>query len=837
MSLQLYKKKRQFSRTPEPSGRDKSVKRKNKLQFVIQRHDASHLHFDFRLELNGVLKSWAIPKGPSMNPNDKRLAIMVEDHPLSYGKFEGTIPKGNYGAGTVEIWDQGTYEPEGGSDSQKEITKQLKSGSLKFSVEGKKLKGSFALVRLKDGKEKNWLLIKHKDEYAVSEKYNPDEVPFSEGADKKRDANSSETLRSVRGARGEKLTRFIKPMMAQLYDKPFDDPNWVFEIKWDGYRAVAEIVSKEVKLYSRNGLSFARLYPKVISELKKIKHDVVLDGEIVVIDKDNRPSFQKLQRYGDHPDLNLIYYVFDCLSYKGKDITDLPLLERKEVIKKVIPKSSPIIRYSDHVEESGEEFFKKVVEADIEGMIAKRSDSVYSIGKRTADWLKVKHHNTQEAIIAGYTAPRGSRGYFGALLLGIRSGNKIKYIGHTGTGFTEKTLKEMHQKLQPHVRKTSPFETKVPVNSAVTWVEPVLVCEVRFAEETDDGILRQPVFMGLRIDKSAREVDHLDKAVEQPQKVTRRRGSKSKTKDSEPEQNKKVTINRHTLQLTNLNKIYWPDDNITKGDLIAYYNSIHKFILPHLKDRPQSLKRNPNGIKDAGFYHKDAGDEAPSWVKSITIHSESGNKDVEYIICNDRATLTYLNNLGCIEINPWNSTTKHLDRPDYLIMDIDPSEKNSFEEVIEAARAVKEVLDRAGAKSYCKTSGASGLHIYIPLHAVYTYEQVRPFAELIAIFTNQLLPDTTTTERSLNKRNGRIYLDHLQNKRGQTLAAVYSVRPVPGASVSTPLDWKEVKQGLHPLDFTIFNIKGRVEKKGDMFRNVLKEKTNLNKCIKALEGR
>jgi len=651
----------------------------------------------------------------------------------------------------------------------------------------------------------------------------------------------TDVIRSVRGGKGEKFSHFIVPMMAQLHTEPFDDPNWIFEIKWDGYRAVAEVSRSNVRLYSRNGLSFSQLYPTVVEALKKIKDDVVLDGEIVVLDKNNRPSFQKLQQYGDNHSLPLLYYVFDCLSYKGKDITDLPLLERKKIAERVIPKSSGILKYADHVEGMGKDFFNNVVKMDIEGMIAKRANSLYTPGKRTGDWLKIKHHNTQEAIIAGYTAPRGSRSYFGALLLGIRSGNTLRYIGHTGTGFTENILKEVYQKLQPLVRNTSPFDRKIPVNSAVTWVAPELVCEIKFAEETDEGILRQPVFMGLRIDKSAKEANQLDRVVSAKTKrkteVTKRSVSKklSPKKKEDDAANPRVKIDNHVLQLTNLTKMYWPDNNITKGELIGYYASIGKYILPYLKDRPQSLKRNPNGITDKGFFHKDAGDEAPSWVKSKPIYSESTDKDVDYIICNDQATLTYLNNLGCIEINPWNSTTRHLDKPDYLIMDIDPSEGNTFDQVIETVQAVKEVLDRAGVKGYCKTSGATGLHVYIPLYAQYTYDQTRPFAELIAVLTHHLLPDTTTVERMLNKRKGRIYIDFLQNRRGQTLASVYSARPVPGASVSAPLEWKEVKPGLHPNDFTIFNMLKRIEKKGDLFANVLKEKTDITKAIRMLE--
>jgi bifunctional non-homologous end joining protein LigD len=851
-ALATYKKKRRFNETPEPEGSGKAHKN-HKLQYVIQRHDASHLHYDFRLEVNGVLKSWAVPKGPSLNPADKRLAVQVEDHPLAYGKFEGEIPEGNYGAGTVAIWDKGTYEPEeaDGKDIEEAIDRDIEKGSLKFMLHGGKLNGSFALVRMKNGKGNNWLLIKHDDEYAIRKPYDPDAAQATTRTKsrrkEKRAIKAAAAPPSVRSGKNEKLKQTITPMMAQLDDKPFDNDNWIFEIKWDGYRAVAEVGDTPVRLYSRNGLSFEALYPRIFEALQKIKKEAVLDGEIVVMDKDDRPSFQKLQQYGENPTLPLLYYVFDCLSYQGKDITDLPLLERKKIAKSLVPKNS-VIRYSDHIVGEGKEFFTHVVKLNVEGMIAKRADSTYHPGKRTRDWLKIKNHNTQEAIIAGYTAPRGGRQHFGALLLGIREGNKLKYIGHTGTGFTDLQLKEMYLKLKALERDSSPFEGKIPVNSPVTWVEPTLVCEVKFAELTDEGILRQAVFMGLRIDKSAREANHIDVAVKPEKKralkkvVDKKPAARQKKAAKQPATKEETVkdialkIDGHKVEFTNLNKFYWPEEGITKGNLVDYYNSMYKFILPYLKDRPESLRRNPNGIIDHGFYHKDAGDAAPGFVKTKTIYSEAANKDIEYIICNDRATLLYLNNLGCIELNPWNSTIKHLDYPDYLVMDIDPSEKNTFEEVVDTALVIKEILDKAGAKSYCKTSGATGLHIYVPMHAQYTYEQVRAFAEIIATLARQALPDTTTMERSLNKRKGRIYLDYLQNKRGQTLAAAYSVRPVPGASVSTPLLWKEVKHGLSPLDFTIFNVQKRLVKNGDLFQNVLKEKTNLKKCLAVLES-
>jgi bifunctional non-homologous end joining protein LigD len=829
MTLTTYNKKRNFKATPEPSGKGKVAAQK--LTFVVQRHDASHLHYDFRLQLNGVLKSWAVPKGPSLNPGDKRLAVMVEDHPLSYGSFKGEIPKGNYGAGTVDIWDNGTYtlQESVSRNPQKEIEQHLNSGSLKFILHGKKLKGSFALVKLKDGKEKNWLLIKHKDEYAVSDHFDIEATTTLQASAKQPIRNNS-----VRSGKNEKVLDFIKPMLAHVRDKPFDDPNWIFEIKWDGYRAITEIKKEGLKLYSRNGLSFKALYPRVAKELTdKIKHDVVLDGEIVAFDENGKPSFQKLQNYGEAPTTPLVYYIFDCLSYKGRDITHLPLIERKKIVKKLLPKSD-VIKYSDHVEATGTEFFTKMVEmGGLEGMIAKRAESNYTKGVRTNEWLKIKNLNTEEAVIAGFTAPRASRKYFGALVLGVYENGALKYIGHTGTGFTERVLKELHGKLQPIVRKTSPFGQKVPVNSPVTWVDPVYVCAIKFTEMTTDGILRHPVFMGLRVDKKAKEVNHLD-VVEKQKKI---KPSTKKSKSPSSIKSKKNDIRRidgHEVNLTNQNKVYWPDEKITKGDVINYYNTVYKYIIPYLKDRPESLKRNPNGITDKGFYHKDAGDAAPSWVQHIEIYSEAANKDIDYIICNDRATLLYLNNLGCIEINPWNSRVKKMDSPDYLVIDIDPSDKNTFDEVIEVALATKEVLDKAGAKSYCKTSGATGLHVYVPLHAAYSYDQARSFAEVVAHFTNELVPKITTLERPLSKRKDRIYIDYLQNKRGQTLASAYSLRPVPGATVSTPLLWKEVKQGLRPSAFTIHTLVDRLAKKGDLFKGVLTDKTNIEKCIKNL---
>jgi len=644
------------------------------------------------------------------------------------------------------------------------------------------------------------------------------------------------TGRSVRSGRNEKLKDYIKPMLAQIHEDPFDDSDWIFEIKWDGYRAVAEVGHGKVRLYSRNGLSFLRLYPVVAEALEKIADDAVLDGEIVVLNEKGKADFQKLQQYDHNRALRIQYYVFDCLAYQGKSVTHLPLIERKQIAKKVIG-SGKVVKYSDHVQETGLAFFDKITEMDLEGMIAKRASSIYIPGKRSRDWLKIKNHNTQEAVIAGYTAPRGSREYFGALILGIYRGNRLRYIGHTGTGFSSAILKDLYEVIHPLERSDSPFDEKVSVNSPVTWVEPKLVCNIKYTELTEEGILRHPVFLGLRIDKSAKEANTMDAAIKstakQDQKKkapqTRRSAKKSSAKGIST-----IKIGRHVVTITNQEKIYWPDEGITKGDLINYYNAISKYILPYQKDRPQSLRRNPNGIRDKGFFHKDAGDDAPAFVETISIPSEGAGKNIDYILCNNRASLLYLNNLGCIELNPWNSRVSKLDYPDYLALDLDPSENNTFEQIIDAALVIKEILDKAAVTAYCKTSGSRGLHIYVPLKAQYHYDEVRAFAELVARHAQDRLPDTTTMERPLKKRHGRIYLDYLQNKKGQTLASVYSVRPKPGATVSTPLQWKEVKSGLHPSQFDIFNTGKRIEKKGDLFANVLKDRTDLKKAAKLL---
>lgn len=910
MGLSKYNQKRKFEETPEPSSDVK--KGGGKLIFVVQRHQASRLHYDLRLEMEGVLKSWAVPKGPSMNSKDKRLAMMVEDHPFDYKDFEGEIPEGNYGAGIVEIWDNGflySYEDEDRKKVEKDLLAGLEKGDLKFRLEGEKLKGTFALVKIKNNasgsdKDNSWLLIKKNDEHAVTKRYDSEDYiskssKIDKGGNKKSKKSSTskkETKTTTRlkstskaeihpeGAKKSQMPLQVKPMLAKLGDEAFNDSNYIFELKWDGYRAVAEIEDGNVSLYSRNLLSFNQKYPSLLKILKEVEHNVVFDGEIVVLNEEGHPVFQFLQNYKEEYAQNLCYYIFDILYVDGYDLTELPLVERKKYINQLI-EGLPNIRFSDHIEENGKSLFKMAQESKLEGIIAKKANSPYRMGKRSNEWVKIKTSLRQEAVIAGFTEPKGSRKHIGSLVLGVYDNGNLKYIGNAGGGFNDKSLKETKELLEPLIRKTSPFKEKIKTNTPVTWLKPELVCEVEFSEWTQENSMRHPIFQGFREDKDPKDVviekpevsangkesSKLEKKLKETEKQKSKGGKeepraddkipddkdnstsskakkkiksdkednskkvdskKAKTKDKNKEQ---IEIDGIPLTLSNLDKIYWPEEKYTKGDLIDYYISVGKYMLPYLEDRPQSLHRHPNGIDKPGFFHKDMGENIPDWLETCKVHSESNDKEINYLLCQNQAALTYMNNLGCIEINPWNSRIQSLENPDFTVIDLDPAD-NTFEEVIETALVVKSILDKAGAECYIKTSGSSGMHIYIPLGARYDYEQGKNFAHIIAQLANAELPDLTSIERSPKARPKSIYLDYLQNRKGQTLASVYGVRPKSGATVSTPLEWKEVKKGLHPSQFTIKTILPRIKKKGDLFKGILGKGIDMEKCISRLGG-
>ncbi|MGZ4980821.1 MAG: DNA ligase D [Methylobacter sp.] len=834
MTLDKYQQKRNFKTTPEPA--TKSAAHSDKLIFVVQRHKASRLHYDFRLEMDGVLKSWAIPKGPSMNPADKRLAIMVEDHPYGYKDFEGVIPPGNYGAGIVEIWDSGYYTDSlnSGKNAEKELLKALEAGHLDITLHGKKLKGEFALIKLKASKDNSWLLIKHKDEYAVQEVYDSEaDTSKDSPINKALGTRSKKSAKKPKKAPAQDKPDYIPAMLSKEIKQPFDDKDWIFEIKWDGYRAIAELNKAEVKLYSRNGNLFNAKYPEIIDALVQMDVEAVIDGEIVVMDEQGNPNFQLLQHYSEQRSHPIYYYVFDILKLNNQSVMELPLVKRKELLRtfilfRTLIKNS-IIKYSDHIKEKGKEMFALMAERNMEGIMAKKADSPYLPGQRTANWLKIKYRKTTDAIICGFTEPEGEREYFGALILGLTQGNTIKYIGHTGTGFNKSLLENLYQQLKPLATLQSPFDETVKTNTPVTWVKPALVCEVEFTEKTRDGMLRNPVFIRLRQDKPVEDATMASSEI-----ITKEQAEVESA--SRVNKDTLIPFGRVKVPVSNWDKLFWPEEKITKGDVVEYYLGIADLILPYLKNRPQSLKRNPGGITDEGFFHKDAGENVPSFIKTIAVHSESSDKDVDYIICNNKATLTYLNNLGCIEINPWHSTIQSLDCPDYLIIDIDPSDKNTFEQVIDTANVIHDILEKAGAANFCKTSGATGLHVYIPTHKKYTYDQLKDFAELICVMTTEQLPETTSTERSLSDRGDKIYLDYLQNSKGQTVVAPYSLRPHPGAAVSTPLKWAEVKPGLSPAQFNIFTLPARVKKTGDLFKGILGKGIDMETLLNKMAG-
>ncbi|MBB6331947.1 bifunctional non-homologous end joining protein LigD [Chryseobacterium sediminis] len=620
-------------------------------------------------------------------------------------------------------------------------------------------------------------------------------------------------------------------MLAKLSEEAFNDKDWIFEIKWDGYRAIADLSHDIPLFYSRNGISFLSKFEKIALEFEKQKHHMILDGEVVAYDEQGKPNFQLLQQIEDNPNTALVYHVFDLLWLNGHSTEDLPLIQRKELLKEALTETDRI-KYCDHIPEKGVEFFAQMKKMQLEGMIAKRSQSLYIENHRTSDWLKIKFSNTEEVIICGFTEPRGSRKSFGALILGKYLNGKITYCGHTGTGFNNASLKELYRKLQKLVVKSSPFEAIPKTNMPVTWTKPELICEIKYSEITRDGIFRHPVFIGIREDKDSKDIK--DSSFTEKSKEMKTKTSSKKTEVSEKE--KEITLDKHMVKLTNQDKIYFPKDDITKGDVIEYYQSVAGFILPYLKNRPLSLNRFPNGIEEQSFYQKDAGDHIPDWIKTTQVYSESNDKYIDYIYCNDKATLAYLNNLGCIDINPWNSSLPDLEHPDYLVLDLDPSSKNTFDEVIETALQVNEVLKAIKVKGYCKTSGSTGIHIYIPMGSHYDFDQVKDFAHILMKQVNEKLLEITTLERSLQKRdNKKIYLDYLQNRTGQTLASAYSLRPKQGASVSMPLDWDELKPGLKPTDFNINNALDRIKAKGDLFKPVLGKGIDMMKALELLQ--
>lgn len=804
MSLEKYQAKRDFKKTPEPAGKVAGLHKK-KFIFVVHEHQASRLHYDLRLELDGVLKSWAVPKGPSMDPEAHHLAILVEDHPFEYAKFHGDIPEGQYGAGHVEIWDKGTYEPrQETDDAAAEIRQGIKKGHLTFILHGKKLKGEFALVKLHGPDKDAWLLIKKHDQFA------------SGGAEIVPPANPEDYIKEF----PKKLPpNFIKPMLCTPLAEPFNKEGWLFEFKWDGFRAIGQKQGGDVRLYSRNNLDFSTKFAEVAEALRHLPKDVVLDGEIVVVDKSGKPHFEWLQDLGRENNGILSYYVFDILWYEGRDIRNMPLIQRKQLLKKLLGNKKSIIKFGDHIEDKGKALFKQVEKQNLEGIVAKLANSPYRDGQRTNDWFKIKTHLRQEVVIGGYTEPRRSRKYFGALLVGFYDGDDLIYAGHSGGGIADNARRDLLKKLENLERPSSPFSTTPKPNAPVHWVKPNLVCEMSFSEWTSDGKMRQPEFEGLRSDKSPKEVH---------------REINLKTKKAESVTSEHQKLYGSKVDFTHLDKIFWPEHGYTKGDLLAYYEAVSDFILPYLKDRPESLLRQPDGWQGMAFFQKDINFKTPPWVKTHEIYSGSNKGNVNYMICNNRDALFYMVQLGSIEINPWSSRLGSLNKPDWAVMDLDP-EGVDFKTVVKVAQTVHRVCEEWHVPNYAKTSGKTGIHIYIPLKAKYSYEQAKNFIHLLAIEVNKRLPEITSLERLPAKRQAKVYLDYLQNNEGQTLSAPYSVRPTKDATVSTPLHWDEVKPSLTPQKFTIKNMPARLKKLGDIWADVRTKSVDLNKILDQIE--
>jgi bifunctional non-homologous end joining protein LigD len=938
MTLQRYKSKRSLGDTPEPGG---GTPHGEALHFVIQKHDASHLHYDFRLEMAGVLKSWAVPKGPSTDPSVRRLAMMVEDHPYDYKDFEGIIPEGNYGAGTVMVWDEGTYEPIDGTEGRKamerSLLKQLKEGSLKFTLQGSKLKGEYALVRTRGMGDNAWLLIKHKDRYArTSDVTNKDtsvksgrtlagirraspngaaqkkaETPAkkragkvaSKAASKKRTAGFSKKSRAKPQAKAvagtsrsagspdddrdgpevalsalvgkapkKKRPVQVEPMLATLVDEPFEEPGWLFEIKWDGYRAVSFLGKGKAHITSRNQKSFDEKFYPVHEALGRWNIPAVVDGEIVVVNEQGVSDFGALQNWRSEADGVIRYYLFDILWYDGRDLTSLPLTERRSVLEAVMPAGEPLIQFSESYDVSAVEFLEAARKLGLEGIMAKRKDSLYHAGERSRDWLKIKASRRQEVVIGGYTRNAGTAKPFSSLLVGVFDKADFVYAGKIGTGFNHEMQKEMLRQFRPLVVKSSPFAVSPDVNkpsrfrpdpphASAVWLKPELVCEVSYTERTRDGVMRHPSFKGMREDKDAREVvlEKEKKATEVIRKEKKQPSSPGVARAKSPAPRKKKVVPRppgkaargtllnpseetqvrevdgHQMTFTHLSKVFWPGEKLTKRDMINYYYQVAPVMLPYLEGRPQSLNRFPNGIKGKHFYQKDVTGKVPAWIRTFLYHAEDDPEDKHFLVAEATASLLYMASLGCIEINPWSSTVKKPDKPTWCIIDLDPGSKTTFDQVIEAAHITREVLESLKVPSYPKTSGATGMHIYIPLGGKYTFEQSREFARVVVTLVHDRAGNFTSLERSVSARRGKMYLDFLQNRQQATVAAPYSLRPRPGATVSMPLAWEEVTAGLKPGDFTIFNAIDRLRSAGDLFKPVLGKGISLSGVLREAE--
>jgi bifunctional non-homologous end joining protein LigD len=936
--LEEYRKKRKFDRTPEPSGdtgaaevaepqleqpeqAETTGKRKRlpnpKLRlpevheqgntFVVQKHRATRLHYDFRLEIDGVLASWAVPKGPSQNHADKRLAVQTEDHPLAYGGFEGNIPEGNYGAGTVMVWDRGTFAVENAPGKHLSAAEQVKKGEIKFALNGEKLRGSFVLVKLKQSAKGNeWLMIKHKDA-AEDSSWDIDAHDGSvltgrtieeikQEAPPKR-APSPLNPDEVEGANRASMPAKLEPMLATIGERPFSSPDWLFELKWDGVRALAWIDDGQLTIRARSGSDITARYPELAGLPKAISaHQAILDGEIAALDERGHSDFGLLQErmHVRAPSNELVarvpavYYLFDLLYCDGYDLRRSPLLARKQLLQRLLH-ANETFRYSDHQLQHGKELFDLAKQNDLEGIVAKRLDSIY-VSDRSGSWLKLKATKNLDAVIAGWTEARTAALPFGSLLLGLYGGKKLRFIGHVGTGFDTKKHEELSAKMKDLATSHCPFDKAPDTNEKAFWISPKLVARVKYGGWTHEDALRHPVFIALREDlrpedckweteaepahenPSAPEAASAEANVEaatepMPKSKSSRSAAASRattshnapavvrspevvgrviTKQSDIEhelfagkaEQINIELDGKRLRFTNLNKVYFPESGYTKRNLLAYYYQMADYILPFLRGRAIVLRRYPDGIKGQAFFQKDVREGLPDWFKTVPIDSEGQNKVIHFATADDRASLLFLTGLGCIDHNPWSNRYDDYDHPDYFFFDLDPSDGTEFSVVVKVAQALHQALDELQVTHYLKTSGATGFHIFVPVEPVYTYDQLRTFAEIIARNVTDAHKNLVTSERIVAKRPaGRVLIDVAQNAHGRPLASAYSVRAFPKAPVSTPLLPRELKISLKPETFNMKTIPARLAKIGDLWSTFWQSRQRLEPAIELLSHR
>jgi bifunctional non-homologous end joining protein LigD len=850
-NLEAYRKKRDPERTPEPFGEPSSgVSAGIALRFVVQKHWARAMHYDLRLELDGVLKSWAVPKGPSTRAEEKRLAVHVEDHPLEYGSFEGTIPAGNYGAGSVIVWDDGWYR----SFKPEDLLEQYERGKMELEFFGFKLRGRWTLVRMSRS-QKDWLFLKKDDGLASTveavDRY-PESVITGLTVEEMRDragtlASMRERAVAMGAAKGDLFGTKIPLTLATLEDRPPMGPDWLYEIKYDGVRVLASRRGDEVQMIGRSGEDITRRYPEIARALAALATPrFTLDGEIIAEDENGHPRFERLQARmhltkprdieAARARIPVRAVFFDCLGVESYDLRGLELEERKELLARVVPPRGTVQR-ADHILEHGEAFLAAVAEMGLEGIMAKRLKSRYA-GRRTPDWVKVKCDRRDLFVIGGATKPQGARSGFGALHVGRYDNGKLVYVTKVGTGFDDQALKGIATELEPLERATSPFDVRSPKGPGHAWYEPRLVCEVRYTEWTREGGLRHPAFMGMRPGAKAEDcrapepmkIEEDGDGAAPPKAERAAKGARPKALAAGA-----APGERHEVALTNLKKKFWPDGT-TKGDLVGFYERIAPLLLPYLCDRPLVLTRYPDGIEGKFFFQKDAPVYVPDWVRTEVIHAKDVDRDIRYFVIDDADMLRYVANMGTIPLHVWSARVASLDRPDWMVLDLDPKEA-PFAHVVQVARALKKILDDLELPSYPKTSGATGLHVLLPMGQRYTHEEVRTFARLLATMVVETLPEISTVVRSIKGRGGKVYVDFGQNGHGNTIVAPYSVRPLPGAPASCPLRWDEVNARLDPARFTIRTIPERFEEMDDPLAPVLGKGIDMAKAIVAIERR